>query len=61
MTELARNAAVCDADECDTWTREPEMHGFLQLVWGELVLLFCSPDCTLKWLATNSTPMEVIE
>jgi hypothetical protein len=56
----ALNAAACDGDGCQTWSRNPEEHGFVLLVWGDTKFTFCSPDCCLKHLATYSTPLEVI-
>lgn len=57
---LTMNAAACDGPECDTWSREPENHGFLELIWGARRFIFCSTDCCLKYLADNSSPMIVI-
>jgi hypothetical protein len=56
----ALNAAACDGDGCDTWTREPETHGFVMLVWGDAKFTFCSADCCLRYLADHSEPMVVI-
>lgn len=58
---LTRNAAACDTDGCDTWSREPEQHGFLEVVWGDMRLLYCSPDHLLKDIASVSKPLEIIE
>ena len=57
---LCRNAALCERDGCDTFSTEPEAHGFLMLVWGDRRYLFCKPDCLLRWLADHSEPtMEI--
>lgn len=56
----ALNAAACDGDGCDTWSREPQQHGFMLLVWGESKITFCSADCLLKFVADHSIPMVVI-
>lgn len=53
---LGRNAAACDHRTCDTWSREPEAHGFLEVVWGPHRLLFCSVDCLLTELAMRTQP-----
>lgn len=57
---LTMNAAACDGPGCDTWSREPEQHGFMELIWGPSRYLFCSGDCCLKYLADHSTPLVVI-
>lgn len=59
--ELFRNAAACDGPGCGTWSRAPEEHGFMMLVWGDAALLFCSGDCSMRWLAENTKPLEVVE
>jgi hypothetical protein len=53
---LSRNAAACDRESCDTWSREPEAHGFLEVAWGRHRLLFCCVDCLLTELAQRSEP-----
>lgn len=60
MTEptLTRNACACDHADCDTWSRDPEAHGFLEVVWGQDRLLFCSIDCLLLELADRTGPTE---
>lgn len=61
MSHQHRNASVCDHGPCDTWTRHPEDHGFLTVWWGDLPLVFCSPDHVIAHLAATTEPMEVIE
>jgi hypothetical protein len=56
LTALTRNAAACDRDSCDTWSREPEVHGFLEVAWGTQRLVFCSVDCLLSEMARRSEP-----
>ena len=57
---LTKNAAACDGPECNTWSREPEDHGFMELVWGPSRYVFCSGDCAMKFLAEKTTPVVVI-
>lgn len=60
---LVRNAIACEADECQTWSRDPEAHGFLEIRWaGDAVRVvsFCSPGCALRWLATYANLTEEI-
>ena len=59
-TPLTRNAVSCDADDCRTWSRDPETHGFVELRWPDRVVSFCSPGCALKWLATYSNLTEEV-
>lgn len=33
----------------------------MMLVWGDAALLFCSGDCSMRWLAENTKPLEVVE
>ena len=54
---IARNASACDHGPCDTWTRNPEDHGFIEVIWGTDRLVFCGIDCLLKELAQRSEPM----
>lgn len=61
-TEMA-DAIHCDRDGCDTWTRNPEDHGFLAVNWwGDWGSKkdFCSWDCVLAYGMTKP-PLEVIE
>jgi hypothetical protein len=58
---ITRNAAACEADGCDTWTLEPEQHGFIEIVWGDERMVYCSVDCLLKDVASRSKPIEVIQ
>jgi hypothetical protein len=53
---LLRNATVCDQRACDTWTRTPEEHGFVEVIWGTERLAFCGIDCLLQELAQRSQP-----
>lgn len=57
---LIRNAAACEADDCQTWSRFPEEHGFVELRWPDRAVTFCSPGCALKWLATYANFTEEI-
>ena len=54
---MFRNAAACDY--CNTWSREPEDHGFLEVVWGHDRLLFCRVDCLLLGMAERGGPPVV--
>ncbi|HEX6886463.1 MAG TPA: hypothetical protein VF143_00030 [Candidatus Nanopelagicales bacterium] len=58
---LSRNAAACDHRSCDTWSREPEAHGFLEVVWGPQRLLFCGVDCLLTELAMRTEPTSALQ
>ena len=58
---LTRNACTCDHDLCETWTRVPEEHGFVEVIWGADRLVFCGIDCLLKELAGRSQPTVTIE
>jgi hypothetical protein len=58
---ITRNAAVCEAEGCDSWTREPEHVGFVEAVWGAERIVFCSIDHLLRELARRSTPMETFD
>jgi hypothetical protein len=53
---LIRNATACDRSGCGTWSRSPEEHGFLEVVWGSQRLGFCGVDCLLQELAQRSQP-----
>jgi hypothetical protein len=55
---ITRNACACEADGCDTWTKEPEQHGFIEIVWGDERMVYCGADCLLKDVARRTTPME---
>jgi hypothetical protein len=57
---IERNAAACDGPGCNTWSRVPEEHGFMMLVWGA-PWVFCSGDCAMRWLSENTKPLEVVE
>jgi hypothetical protein len=47
---------VCDQRACGTWTRTPEEHGFVEVIWGAERLAFCGIDCLLQELAQRSQP-----
>ena len=55
---ITRNAASCDADECDSWSREPEAHHYLEVVWGDERLIFCCSNCLLVEMARRTKPTE---
>jgi hypothetical protein len=57
---IQRNASMCEGPGCDTWSREPEDHGFLMLTWDNEKLPFCSGDCAMRWLSENTKPVEVL-
>lgn len=46
---IVRNATQCAA--CPTWSREPEQHHFLEVVWGGERLAFCGAACAMRHLA----------
>lgn len=54
------NAAACDADGCDTWSREPEAHGFIEVIWGDQRSVYCKPDCLLQDIARRTAPTITI-
>lgn len=58
LVQMQRNVTACDADECNTWSRDPEEHGFLELRWPGRVVSFCSPGCALRWLAVYTAATE---
>jgi hypothetical protein len=53
---LIRNATACDHSACGTWTRSPEEHGFVEVLWGPERLGFCGIDCLIRELAQRSQP-----
>jgi hypothetical protein len=59
-TRLTRNACACDHGPCETWTRFPEDHGFVEVVWGTDRLVFCGIDCLLAELAQRSQPTVTV-
>lgn len=58
---ITRNAAACEADGCDTWTMEPEQHGFIEIIWGDERMVYCKPDCLLRDIAQRTAPTTTIE
>lgn len=57
---ITHNASACDHGPCDTWTRHPEEHGFVEVIWGTDRLVFCGIDCLLRELAQRSQPTVTI-
>lgn len=55
---ITRNAAACEADGCETWTLEPEQHGFIEIVWGDERMVYCGTNCLLRDVARRSSPVE---
>ena len=47
---LTRNACICDHCQ-ETVSREPELHGFLEVIWGDEHMLFCKLECLLLGMA----------
>ena len=54
------NAVHCLRPGCDTWTFEPEEHGFIILIWDGIETAYCSTDCVLVDIAQRSEPTETI-
>lgn len=56
MEPITRNAAACEADGCNMWTRNPEQLGFIEVVWADERSLYCSVGCMLRDVAKRVTP-----
>jgi hypothetical protein len=54
-------AKHCDQDGCDTWSTDPEAHGFITVTGSNLELHFCCFDHAGRYMLGNSSPTEVIE
>lgn len=54
------NALHCDTDGCDTWTTDPDDHGFVTVTGKGLELHFYCLDHAGKYMMSNSSPTEVI-
>ena len=56
------DAIHCDRNGCDTWSRNPEAHGFINVnPWGDWSDKrdFCSWDCVIAYGATKP-PLVVV-
>lgn len=49
----------CDADGCDTWSRNPLAHDFIKCNCDDSVLHFCSWDCVLRFAGSKHPIVEV--
>ena len=55
------NSAHCEREDCDTWSRTPQAHGFISVRWGEALILYCSVDCMLQDMSRRSEPTETFD